>query len=91
MASCVAYSRVTISVTQLRSKAPPIEWLTKWLVTKSAGPMTDSKYVRMDLGGELGRCQEVLDVFTQVGYAVEPTVHNLSHQNVMGPSSIPIE
>jgi hypothetical protein len=53
--------------------------------------MTDSKYVRMDLGGELGRCQEVLDVFTQVGYAVEPTVHNLSHQNVMGPSSIPIE
>jgi hypothetical protein len=33
----------------LRSKAPPIEWLTKWLATKGVGPMVDSKYVRMDL------------------------------------------
>jgi hypothetical protein len=35
----------------------------------------------MDLGGELGRCQEVLDLFTQAGYAVEPTAPNSSHQN----------
>ena len=65
----------------LRSKAPPIEWLTKWLASKCAGPTVDSKYVRMDLGGELGRCQEVLDLFTQAGYAVEPTAPNSSHQN----------
>ncbi len=65
----------------LRSKAPPIECLTKWLASKCAGPTVDSKYVRMDLGGELGRCQEVLDLFTQAGYAVEPTAPNSSHQN----------
>jgi hypothetical protein len=46
--------------------------------------MVDPKYVRMDLGGELGRCQEVLDLFTQAGCAVEPTAPNLSHQN--GPA-----
>jgi hypothetical protein len=67
----------------LRSKAPPIGWLTKWLSTKGAGPTFDSKYVRMDLGGELGRCQEVLDLFTQTGYAVELT----SQQN--GPVERP--
>jgi hypothetical protein len=60
----------------LRSKAPPIEWLTRWLATKGAGPTVDSKYVRMDLGGELGRCQEVLDLFTQAGHAAEPTAPN---------------
>jgi hypothetical protein len=41
----------------------------------------------MDLGGELGRCQEVLDLFTQAGYAVEPTAPNSSHQN--GPVERP--
>jgi hypothetical protein len=71
----------TLFGTALRSKAPPIEWLTRWLATKGAGPTVDSKYGRVDLGGELGRCQEVLDLFTQVGYAVEPTAPNSSHQN----------
>jgi hypothetical protein len=60
---------------------PPIEWLAKWLATKGTGPMVDSKYVRMDLAGELGRCQEVLDLFTQAGYAVEPTAPNWFHQD----------
>jgi hypothetical protein len=41
----------------------------------------------MDLGGELGRCQEVLDLFTQAGYVVEPTAPNSSHQN--GPVERP--
>ena len=38
-------------------------------------------YVRMDLGGELGRCQEVLDLLTHTRYSVEPTAVNSSHQN----------
>jgi hypothetical protein len=67
--------------------APPFEWLTKWLATKGAGPTVDSKYVRMDLGGELVRGQEVLDLFTQAGYAVEPTAPNSSRQN--GPVERP--
>jgi hypothetical protein len=61
--------------------AAPIEWLTKWLAAKGAGPTVDSKYFRMDLGGELGRCQEILDLFTQAGYTVEPTAPNSLHQN----------
>ena len=75
----------TFSGAALRSKAPPIEWLAKWPATKGAEPTANSKYVRMDLGGELGRYQEAHDVFTQTGYAVEPSVPNLSHQNWADP------
>jgi hypothetical protein len=67
----------------LRPKAPPTEWLTKWLATKGAGATADSKYVRMDLGGRLSRCREVLDLFTQTGYAVELTAPNSFHQIVL--------
>jgi hypothetical protein len=84
MAKRVAYSchfRNTPYGAALRSKTPPSEWLTKWLATKGAGPMVDSKYVQMHLGRELGRCQEVLDLFTQAWYAVEPMAPNSSHQN----------
>jgi hypothetical protein len=38
----------TLYGTALRSKAPPIEWLTKWLATKGAGPTVDSKCVHSD-------------------------------------------
>jgi hypothetical protein len=41
----------------------------------------------MDLRGELGRRQEVLDLFTQTGFVVEPTAPNSSHQN--GPVERP--
>jgi hypothetical protein len=44
----------------LRSRAPPIEWLTKGLATKGTGPTVDSKYVPVDLIVEFGCCQEVL-------------------------------
>jgi hypothetical protein len=67
MVKRVTYSSVTFQQHALRCKTHPIGWLTKWLATKGAGHMVDSKYVRMDLGGELGRCQEVLDLFTQIG------------------------
>jgi hypothetical protein len=43
----------------------------------------------MDLGGELGRCQEVLDLLPQAGYAVEPTAPTRLVR--IGPSSVPIE
>jgi hypothetical protein len=41
----------------------------------------------MDLGGERDSCQEVLDMFTHAGYAVEPTAPNWSDQN--GPVERP--
>jgi hypothetical protein len=41
-----------------RSKAPPIEFLQRWLATH-APPAAAIKYVRLDLGGELGRCPDV--------------------------------
>jgi hypothetical protein len=84
----------TLHGAALRSKAPPIEWLIKWLATKGARPTVDSQYVRKDLGGELGRCQEVPDLFNQAGYAVVPMASYSSHQNEpirMGLPSVPIE
>jgi hypothetical protein len=41
----------------------------------------------MDIGGELGRYEEVLDLLTQAGYAVEQTAPNSSNQN--GPVKRP--
>jgi hypothetical protein len=82
MVKRATYFSVTFQQHALRCKALPIGWLTKGLATKGAGPMVDSKYVRMDPVGELGRCQEVvLDLFTRVGCVVEPTAPSLSHQN----------
>jgi hypothetical protein len=59
---------ITLYGVTLRPRPPPSEWLTKWLATKGAGPV-DSKYALMDLGGELGRYQEVLDLSNQAGHA----------------------
>jgi hypothetical protein len=81
MVKRVTYSSVTFQQHALRCKDLPIGWLTKWFATKGAGRMVDSKYVRMGLGGELGRCQDVLDLFARVRCTVEPTAPNLSHQN----------
>jgi hypothetical protein len=48
---------------------------------------TPDRYVRFDLGGELGRCAEVVQIFENAGYLVEPTAPDSSHQN--GPGERP--
>jgi hypothetical protein len=69
------------------SKAPPIDFLNTWLALYGLPTSTADCYVRFDLGGELGRCDEVNTLFTGAGYHVEPTAPDSSHQN--GPGERP--
>jgi hypothetical protein len=87
MAKRVTYSCATIYGAALGSKAPPVEWLTRFLATGGVGPTVDFKYVQVNLGAELRRCQELFYLFTQAGSAVEPTAPYSFHQN--GPRRAP--
>ncbi|KAI2512028.1 aspartic-type endopeptidase [Fragilaria crotonensis] len=50
-------------------------------------PQCPDKYVRMDGGGELGKCRDIHRTFANFGYAVELTGPDSSHQN--GPGERP--
>jgi hypothetical protein len=67
------------------TKAPPVDWLNQWLASNA--PTCANKYVRMDGGGELGRCREILDTFANFGYQTQLTGPDSSHQN--GPGERP--
>jgi hypothetical protein len=47
------------------TKAPPVDWLNQWLASNS--PSCPDKYVRMDGGGELGKCREIHETFNNFG------------------------
>jgi hypothetical protein len=70
-----------------RSKAPPLEFLQQWLSTYGLSCTIPDRYVRFDLGGQLGRCADVIQLFTNAGYIVETTAPDSSHQN--GPGERP--
>ena len=38
----------------LHSKRPPLDFINQWLLAYGLPPGDPDKYVRMDLGGELG-------------------------------------
>jgi hypothetical protein len=67
------------------TKAPPVDWLNQWLASNA--PSCPDKYVRMDGGGELGKCREIHDTFGNFGYQVQLTGPDSSHQN--GPGERP--
>ena len=67
------------------TKAPPVDWINSWLASNS--PQCTDKYVRMDGGGELGKCRDIHRTFANFGYAVELTGPDASHQN--GPGERP--
>jgi len=69
------------------SKAPPVDFLNRWLVRYGLPSDISTKYVCMDQGGELGRCPDVLHLFEAAGYVVELTAPDSSHQN--GPGKCP--
>ena len=73
-----AYSG-TIFGRPLVNKGPPLEWLHHWLARYS--PDVPDKRVRMDQGGELGKCKQVKTLFEKFGYSVEVTGADASHQN----------
>ena len=64
-----------------QSKAPPIEWLRKWLQVHS--PFLKGKYVCIDQGGELYGNPDIFNVFTNHHYEIHPTETDSSHQ--IGP------
>ena len=67
------------------TKAPPVDWVNSWLASNA--PQCPDKYVRMDGGGELGKCRDIHQTFSNFGYAVELTGPDSSHQN--GPGERP--
>jgi hypothetical protein len=67
------------------TKAPPVDWINSWLASNA--PNCPDKYVRMDGGGELGKCRDIHRTFANFGYAVELTGPDSSHQN--GPGERP--
>jgi hypothetical protein len=70
-----------------QSKAPPLDFLNRWLAQHGLPQSIPHKYVRFDQGGELGRCTAVVDLFSSAGYQVETTAADSSHQN--GPGERP--
>jgi hypothetical protein len=61
------------------TKAPPVDWVNSWLASNS--PQCPDN-VRMDGGGELGKCRDIHRTFANFGYAVELTGPDSSHQNI---------
>jgi hypothetical protein len=59
------------------TKAPPVDWINSWLANNS--PQCSDKYVRVDGGGELGKCRDIHRTFSNFRYAVELTGPDLSH------------
>ena len=74
------YSRMLYGRT-FRSKSPPVSYLNAWLATHGCAKSVPDKYVRFDLGGELGHSPAVVDLFERAGYKVEPTAPAGSSQN----------
>jgi len=67
------------------SKHPPIDFLKDWFQLHD--PIIKDipdKYVRFDLGGELGNSPEVVSLFRRKGYKVETTAPHSSVQNAPG-------
>jgi len=69
------------------SKALPIDFINRWLAEYGLPLSVPNKYVRMDQGGELGHCTDVVRLFESAGYTVERTAPDSSHQN--GPGEHP--
>lgn len=69
------------------SKAPPIDFLNRWLARHGLPKDTPDKYVRLDLGGDLGLSADVCDLFSNAGYTVETIPPNASASN--GPGERP--
>jgi len=67
-----------------QSKAPPLDFINCWLL-KYGLPLTISdKYARMDQGGELGHCPNIIQLLESAGYSIELTAPDSLHQNGPG-------
>jgi hypothetical protein len=67
-----------------RTKSPPTDFINRWLAQHAPTRDVPDRYVRFDLGGELGHSPEIVQLFSDAGYTVEPTAPDSSHQNAPG-------
>jgi hypothetical protein len=72
-----------------RSKAPPLEFLQQWLSTYGLSCTIPDRYVRFDLGGELGRCADVIQLSPMpvTSLKQQPPTHPIK----MDQANVPIE
>jgi hypothetical protein len=69
------------------SKAPPVDYINKWLLQYGLDDSVKDRYVRLDPGGDLGGCTATVVLFESTGYTVEVTAPDSSHMN--GPVECP--
>jgi hypothetical protein len=70
-----------------RSKAPPVDYLNKWLLQYGLDDSVKDRYVHLDPGGDLGSFTAIVDLFESAGHKVEVTTPDSSHMN--GPVERP--
>jgi len=64
-----------------QSKAPPVNWLRRWL-TNNVDKDVKGRYVFMDQGGELYKCKAIRDLFEkEFNYEIRLTGTAAHHQN----------
>ena len=61
-----------------KDKSPPLDFLREFLARYT--PDVPHKICRLDQGGELGRCTEVLDLFQQAGYEIQIVAQDSSNE-----------
>lgn len=61
-----------------RDKTPPLDFFREFI--SRYGSSRADRSIRFDMGGELGRCTQVHDLFIRAGYQVEVTAPNSSHE-----------
>lgn len=54
------------------SKAPPMEFFNHWLALHALPKDVPGKYVPFDNGGELRKCKDIIALFENARYSVEP-------------------
>jgi hypothetical protein len=69
------------------SKAPPVDYLNKWLLQYGLDDSVKDQSVCLDPSGDLGGCTAIIDLFESAGYKVEVTTPDSSHMN--GPVECP--
>ncbi len=50
-----------------RTKAPPVDYINRWLAQHAPTRDVTDRYVRFDLGGELGHSPDVVKLFEDAG------------------------
>ena len=50
------------------SKSPPVDYINEWLAQHGLSNDVKGKYVRFDLGGELGKSMDIHTLFKKAGY-----------------------